>query len=231
MGRKPGFLGKKRLFRTPWQKDHAQSCLLMLTLGLIFFLVIASPALAHGVAAEPSSRENELKGETLSARILDGDTLFYIELDPVEVVGQREFSSRREERRYNRLERNVRRVYPYAQLAGSMFREYGDRLLEMETERERRQFIEEVEEELLRQFGGELRRLTFSQGVILIKLVDRETRHTSYEILREFRGLFSAVFWQSLGRLFGYNLKTEYDPEGEDQQIEEIVQRIEQGLF
>ncbi len=203
----------------------------MLSLRLICLLMLASPDLTSAAAGDTCPNDKAVTGETLSARILDGDTLFFIELEPVEVVARREFTSRRQERRYNRLERNVRRVYPYAQLAGIMFREYSERLMELETERERREYIKQVEDELRRQFEGELRRLTFSQGIILIKLVDRETQHSSYQILREFRGAFSAVFWQSIGRLFGYNLKTEYDPTGEDQQIEEIVQRIEQGLY
>ncbi len=167
----------------------------------------------------------------MAARVTDGDTLFFAELEGVEVRARREFNNRWQEYRYDRLVRNVRRVYPYAQLAGIMFREYSERLMELETERERREYISMVEEELRKQFEDELRRLTFSQGIILIKLIDRETQHTSYQILREFRGVFSAVFWQSLGRLFGYNLKTGYDPKGEDQQIEEVVQLIERGLL
>ncbi len=187
------------------------------------------------VAAEtPSSHAQSalpVEAPTMAARITDGDTLFFAELEGVEVRARREFNNRWQEYRYDRLVRNVRRVYPYAQLAGIMFREYSERLMELETERERREYISMVEEELRKQFEDELRRLTFSQGIILIKLIDRETQHTSYQILREFRGVFSAVFWQSLGRLFGYNLKTGYDPKGEDQQIEEVVQLIERGLL
>jgi len=73
--------------------------------------------------------------------------------------------------------------------------------------------------------------MTFSQGVILLKLVDRETGTTSFEIVKEFRGTLRAFFWQSLGVIFGINLKTEYDPQGDDKNIEQIVQMIENGTL
>ena len=171
------------------------------------------------------------RGNTVAARILNGDTIPVIELSPVSVTAQREFGSRWEAYRYNRTVRNVKVAYPYAKLAGHMFREYSRQLMELDTERERREFIREAEDEIRENFEDDLKRLTFSQGLILIKLIDRETDHTSYHILKEFRGAFSAVFWQSLGRIFGYNLREEYDPYGEDRQIEEIVQLIEEGYL
>ncbi len=170
-------------------------------------------------------------GHTVAARVVNGDTIPVIELRPVNVIAEREFGSRWEAYRYNRTVRNVKVAYPYAKLAGHMFREYSRELMELDTERERRQFISEAEEEIRDNFEADLKRLTFSQGLILIKLIDRETDQTSYHILKEFRGAFSAVFWQSLGRIFGYNLREEYDPYGEDRHIEEIVQLIEEGFI
>jgi len=71
--------------------------------------------------------------------------------------------------------------------------------------------------------------MTFSQGKILIKLVDRETGNSSYELVKELRGAFSAFFYQAFARIFGFNLKIKYDPEGEDREIETIVKMIETG--
>ncbi len=177
--------------------------------------------------------QDELKDEwtTVAARVTNGDTLIVIELEPVEIVAPREFDNRLQEYRYRRKVRNVKKVYPYARLAGEMFRAYNARLMELDSEREREAFIESAEKQIRGRFEDDLKSLTFSQGLILIKLIDRETSHTSYHIVKDFRGTFSAVFWQSLGRLFGYDLKTEYEPEGEDQQLEEIVQLIEEGLL
>ncbi len=133
--------------------------------------------------------------------------------------------------RYYRLVHNVKRAYPYAYLAGVKLREYEDQLAAMDSEADRRKAIRKIETEIREQFEEDLKRLTRTQGLILIKLVDRETSQTSYDLLRDFRGMVSAVFWQSLARLFGYNLKTRYDPQGEDHLIEQIVIMIEAGAI
>ncbi len=175
----------------------------------------------------------EIDGTIARVRIIEGDTLFEIDLPPVNIIGPRVFESRREERKYNRLVRHVKVAYPYAKLAGIKFREYARKLEEIECEKEKGLLMKQVEEELLEEFEDDLRKLTFTQGLILIKLIDRETQHTSYEILREFRGMFRAVFWQSLGRIFGYDLRTEYNPyeDEQDKTIEHIVVLIEMGVI
>jgi hypothetical protein len=172
-----------------------------------------------------------ISGTTVRASIVDGDTIPVIDLRPVTFFAPRYFSSRSEALRYQRLVYNVKRVYPYAQLAGLKLREYNEELSQIESESKRRRVIQGIEKEIREEFEADLVRLNRTQGAILIKLIDRETRHTSYELLRDFRGAFSAVFWQSLGRLFGYNLKTPYDPNGEDYLIEEIVLMIEAGAI
>ncbi len=191
---------------------------------LLFLLIVSGFVLlpAHG---------QDSGNQTHKARILNGDTLPYIELPTFRYYAPRVFANRFEKAKYMRLVRNVKRVYPYARLAGLKFEEYSEELSHLETDAQRRKKAKEIEKEIKREFEGELKRLTISQGHILIKLIDRETRYTSYDVLKDFRGSFSAVFWQSFGRLFGYNLKSEYDPHEEDKLIEEIVQRIEQGTL
>ncbi len=177
-------------------------------------------------ATEPA-QQKPVSGETVAARVENGDTLFFIELQPVDVVAPRVFDSRLEAWRYNRLVRNVKAAYPFAKLAGEMFEEYGEYIMSLESDRERRRFAKEMEREIREELEDDLKRLTVTQGFILIKLIDRETRYTTYDILKDYRGTFSAIFWQSLSRLFGLSLKTEYDPYGSDRKIEEIVQMIE----
>jgi len=171
------------------------------------------------------------QGSVVKAHIVNGDTIPYIELAPVVFYAPRIFKNRADENRYRRLVYHVKRVYPYAKLAGIKYQEYSELLLTLPTEAQRKKAMRQAENELRAQFEDELKRLTFTQGLILIKLVDRETSHTSYDVVREFRGVVSAVFWQGLGRLFGFNLRTSYDPQGEDRLIEEIVQLIEAGLL
>lgn len=167
----------------------------------------------------------------MRAEVVDGDTLFFQELPDVYVFAPRVFKNKFDEYRYRRLVKNVKAVYPFARLAGMKFEEYSVMLASMDDESERRKAMREAEQELREEFEDELRRFTFSQGLILIKLVDRETRHSSYDLVKDFRGNLSAMFWQSLGKLFGYNLRTKYDPYGEDKTIEEIVRMIEAGAI
>jgi len=178
-----------------------------------------------------NTQAQQIPGHSRQAVVENGDTIPYIKLPTVRIFAPRIFKNRAEEFRYNRLVRNVKRVYPYARLAGIKFNEYSSMLEGIESEAEKKRITKQIEREIKQEFEGELRRLTITQGHILIKLIDRETNHTSYDVLRDFRGLFSAIFWQSFGRLFGYNLRSEYDPEGDDRLIEEIVLRIENGAI
>ena len=163
------------------------------------------------------------------AVVIDGDTLWVADLDEVYIFPTKKFKSRRERRRYTRLIYNIKKAYPWARLAGDMLSDVEVHLLSLETEKEQKDYMKLVEKELLKDYKHDLKKLTITQGRILIKLVDRETGDTSYELVRELRGKISAVFWQALARLFGSNLKSEYDPEGEDRLIEEIVVLIENG--
>ncbi|MBE0639488.1 MAG: DUF4294 domain-containing protein [Bacteroidales bacterium] len=174
-------------------------------------------------------QENNL--HVVPVSVVDGDTIPYVRLSEAEVFGYKIFKSNREERQYNRLVRNVRIVYPYARLAGEMLSEYEQILLRAKNDNERRRIMKDLEEDLNRQYGGELKKLTFSQGKILIKLIDRQTGESSFDLVKELRGSFRAFFYQSFARLFGLNLKVKYDPYGEDQSIETIVRMIELGLI
>jgi hypothetical protein len=107
--------------------------------------------------------------------------------------------------------------------------EYETILMNAANDKERRRIMKQAEDELRNEFEDDLKKLTFKQGAILIKLVDRETGNSSYELVQELRGKFVAFFWQAFARLFGYNLKEEYDPDGADREIEEIVVMIENG--
>ena len=161
--------------------------------------------------------------------VIDGDTIPLYRFDPVYIFATPTFKNKREERRYGKLRRYVVKVYPYAEIAGEMLQEFDDTLKMIKLEYKRKKYIKEVEGRLMNEFEGELKKLTIKQGIILVKLIDRETGNTSYELVKELKGSFSAFIWQSLARLFGSNLKLNYDPYGEDSDIEDIVLRIENG--
>lgn len=161
--------------------------------------------------------------------IIDGDTLLLSSIDEVYIFPLRKFKSRRDLRRYRRLIRNVKKAYPYAKLAKAKLDEIEANLTKLTTEKARKDYVKRVEKEIRYEYEDELKKLTITQGRILIKLIDRETGETSYELVKQLRGSFSAFFWQALARLFGSNLKTEFDAQGEDKLINEIVILIENG--
>lgn len=178
-----------------------------------------------------SAQEHDSLPKTVPGRILDGDTVPFIEIGSVNVYPPYEFRNQRQQVRYTRLVYNIRKVYPYARLAGEKLDSFRLAMDTLTTEKDRKLFAWKAQKELEDQFGDQIRELTFSQGKILIKLIYRQTGNTSYEIVRELRGKFSAFIWQTLANLFGYDLKTGYYPEGEDRPIEEIVLLIDQGYF
>ena len=163
--------------------------------------------------------------------ILDGDTLPYVDLKAFTVIPPVKFDNYNELLKYEKLVYRVRKVYPYAKLASRKLEEYKKVLDTISTKKERKQFIKKAEKELEAQFGNEIRNLSFSQGKILIKLIYRETGNSTYDIVKELRGSFNAFIWQTMATLFGYDLKTTYDPVGEDQMIERIVQMIDAGIL
>ncbi|HEY4800158.1 MAG TPA: DUF4294 domain-containing protein, partial [Bacteroidia bacterium] len=125
--------------------------------------------------------------------------------------------------------RDVRKAYPYAILASVKLKEYDAALADL-SKRKQTLYLRKTEKELKDQFEEDLKNLTTDQGKILIRLINRETGKTTYKVIKDYRGTFSAVMWQSLGFLWGNNLKWKYDPtQGEDQLIEEIIQQIQNG--
>jgi hypothetical protein len=167
--------------------------------------------------------------QVLEAKVENGDTILVDNIDQIVVFSEYTFNNKRDYRKYRKLVRDVKKVLPYAKLAKEILKEMNKKFVTLETEKEKKQYIKKVEERLKEEFEGELRDLTMKQGFLLMKLIDRETGDTSYELIKEMKGSISAFFWQTIAKLFGSDLKAEYDPDGEDKLIEEIVKRVEAG--
>lgn len=156
-----------------------------------------------------------------------GDTTYVVQVS--EIIAYRSIG---DIKRHKRLIRNVKAVYPYAIDARNYFNSLNAQLDTVTTKKERDKITKNLEREIVKRYTPVLEKMTFSQGKILIRLIDRETQRTSYELLEEFRGTFSAKFWNTIARIFRANLKQEYDPsEGEDKLIEQIIILIEAGLL
>ena len=164
----------------------------------------------------------------------DGEVLPEVEIKEVVILGTRGLSDRRrrsEFRKYERLVYNLKKVYPYAIIVRERLAQANADLAQIESERERKEYIKTFEQDVLGEYEDDIRNMTFTQGKLLLKLIYRETYNTSYDLIRDYRGFFSALFWQGIARIFGANLKAEYDPYGEDILIELIIQDIQMGLL
>jgi len=161
----------------------------------------------------------------------DGLALPEVEIKEVTIVARPTSvtAKRSEFRKYQRLVDNIKKVYPYALMVRRTLGEVNEELKGMETERERKDYMKDMEKKVFAEYEDDMRNMTFTQGKLLIKLIDRETQNTSYDLIRDYRGKFTAAFWQGIARIFGTSLKEEYDAFGEDALIELIIYEIEGG--
>ncbi len=163
------------------------------------------------------------------AIVVNGDTLPVIALNEVKIFGPVIFANKYEALRFSRLVAQVKKAYPYAKIVTVKVQEFNFIINNASTKREKRKLMKKAEDELIAQFEDDIKNMNDVQGEILIKLIDRETGSSSFDIIKEFRGSLVASFYQTFGRFFGYNLKTTYDPAGKDKEIEQIVIMIENG--
>ena len=177
------------------------------------------------------SFQGKSQNDTLLVKyqVEDGDTIPFVELPTSVISNVTGNPDPKEAARIARLIRNVKKVYPYAKLAGIRFNEANDQLTNAKNKRDKRQILNAIEDEINNKYGDELKKLSFTQGKILIKLIDRQTQNSSYDIVKEMKGKLVAFFYQNFARFWGYDLKSKYDPEGSDKEIETIILLIESG--
>ena len=181
--------------------------------------------LSFGVGAQL----NETRLKSTQAIVYEGDTISYIPLRDVYCFPEMRFKNKRQEDFYWKTVRDVKKTLPYARLAGKLMAETDRQLKEIDDEKERQQFLKQKEKELFAEFEGDLRKMTISQGKILIRLIDRECERTAYDIIKVYRGNFTAAFWQGIARIFGSSLKAEYDVADKDKIIERVILLVEAG--
>lgn len=162
---------------------------------------------------------------------IGNDTLPHLDLPTVNVSPKKTFRSRSEEQQYWRMVMRVKKVWPYAKEAAVLLQKYQMEVPPDARGRDRRVYLRKAEDELMKKYGPTFKKMSINDGRVLIKLIDRETHKISYDLIHELKGGVSAVFWQGVARVFGNNLKSKYDPYGEDRQIELIIQYIEMGLI
>lgn len=193
---------------------------IMATIGLACLL-----AAGHTHAQDQTS----IGGVLLPVCVYKGDTIPCVQLRNTYVFPELRFQSRKEQQAYYRLVRNVKKTLPIARLINRTILETYEYLETLPTKKEKEKHLKRVEKGLKEQYTPMMKKLTFSQGKLLIKLVDRECNQSSYEIIKAFMGPFKAGFYQTFAALFGASLKKEYHAQDDDKLVERIVLLVENG--
>ena len=165
----------------------------------------------------------------VSKVVVDGDSIQYMEMSNVYVYPKMTFSSKRQEGSYMRLVKNVKKTLPIAKEVRQILIETAEYLETLPDEKAKQEHMKRVEQSIVKEYKPKMKKLTYSQGKLLIKLINRECNSTSYEAIQAFLGPIRAGFWQAFAWAFGASLKKEYDPEGTDRLTERVVLMVEAG--
>ena len=162
--------------------------------------------------------------------VVNGDTIPAVGYDPYVVKGKREFANKKKEAAYDKLVYRVQKAYPIAKKAGDKYQKVITEVAGL-SEPEKKKRMKTLEDELYKEYEPIIKKMSLQTGKILLKLIDRETGQNSYTVVKDLRGGFRATFYQGFARMFGANLKEEYDPDKnqEDKMIEEMIGRIDRG--
>lgn len=208
---------------------------------LFFILSLSTAAMAVHAQSEGDAKVNpedmpvDMDNPTFVpmvkvGKVLDqGDSIQYMELNNVYVYPQIAFKSDKQATAYLRLVRNVKKVLPIAKEANKMIIETYEYLETLPNKKAKDEHMKLVEKEIVRTYKPRMKKLTYSQGKLLIKLIDRECNSSSYDIVKAFLGPMRAGFWQAFSSLFGASLRKGYDPTGTDRLTERVVLMVEAG--
>jgi hypothetical protein len=189
--------------------------------GFVFlFLCLTTVVLSQSPLPRPKLGKNDTIKTYLTE--YQGELIPWIVTKEVQIVDTRIFKSEKERQDYNRLRYNVLKVLPYMRFANERYAQLERDLATTADRRMQKQMIDNCEKQVKDMFNSDIKNLTITQGEILIKLINRETKNTTYDMLKEIKGGFSAFMFQSVARIFGHDLKETYDP-AKERDIESIL--------
>ena len=196
---------------------------------LLLTIFLSIPAFSES----PEDTDKQKRVFVALATIVDGDTIPTFEMMEVVIYGKREFPTARKQRKYDKLTRNVMKMYPISLEIKAILVETYLYLQTLPDDKARDEHLEKVEKGVWDQYLPIMKKCTLAQGKLLIKLIDRECNQTRYELIQAFIGGFKARFYQTFAALFGASLKKQYDPEhdDEDAMIEEIIWMIDNDML
>jgi len=200
----------------------------LLSVILISFIYV-SVASAQSDSLKQRNDTTQGRSYLLQKVNRNGVTMPEVEIKEVTVYAHPRFPRKSDFRKYERLIYNLKKVYPYAVIVRKRLARVDADMQNIDNEDGRKEYLKKVEKDVFAEYEGAVRDMTITQGRLLIKLIDRETQNTSYTLIKDYRGKVAAAFWQGIARIFGTNLKEEYDPYGEDALIESIILEIDSG--
>jgi hypothetical protein len=186
-------------------------------------IIIVATTMVQAQTKEP------VAGQLVKMCIYQGDTIPQMELPTLYVFAPLKFKNDKERQEYNRLVYNVKKVYPISLEINKAIIETYEYLMTLPDKKSRDKHIKRVEKSLKEQYTPRMKKLSYTQGKLLIKLIDRQSHQTSYEIVKAFMGPFKAGFYQAFASLFGASLRKQYDPNGEDRLTERVVLMVASG--
>lgn len=205
---------------------------------LLFSILCALGSWAQNdgnIRVNPNETEVDMDNPTFVpmvkvGKVLDkGDSIQYVELNKVYVYPQLTFENERQRMEYNRLVYNVKKVLPIAKEVNKIIVETYEYLQTLPDKKSRDEHMKLVEADIKREYTPRMKKLTYAQGKLLIKLVYRETSSSSYQLIQAFLGSVRAGFYQTFAWIFGASLKKEYQPNGVDRLTERVVLQVESG--
>ncbi len=196
-------------------------------IGILLLISVNVPAQEP---ASPNIRMTIPEGHVRG--VIDGkDTIPFVRLPNIYVFPELKFKNEKERQKYNKLVRDVKRTLPYAKLIYETLIETYEYIETLPDEKAKKKHLKRMEKELFKEYKPELKKMSLSQGKLLIKLVNRECNQTSYDLAKAFLGSFRAGFWNLFAGMFGASLKSEYDPTGKDAMTERVVLLVECGAI
>ncbi|MDD3255937.1 MAG: DUF4294 domain-containing protein [Parabacteroides sp.] len=194
--------------------------------GLLLGIILSS---ASTLAQDVSM--NSVPAGFQPAYVVGEDTFAIVNLPGVYIFPEMKFKNKKEQDNYYKLIRDVKRTLPYAKMVYSTLIETYEYMETLPSEKAKQQHLKRMEKEMFKEYKPQLRRLSYAQGKLLIKLIDRECNQSSYNLLKAYLGSFRAGFWNFFASMFGASLKSQYDPKGKDKVTERVVVLVENGLL
>lgn len=193
----------------------------------LFYIVFFFCAISSKVSAQEDF--NRLPDKIQRATIINGDTIPCVRLREVWIYAPYKFKNSKEEEYYWRTVRDVKKTLPFAKLIYATLMETYEFLEVLPNDKARQKHLKQMEKELFETYKPVLKKMTFRQGKLLIKLVDRECNQSSFNLIKAFLGGFRANFWNTFASMFGASLKAEWEPESKDKMLEHICKQVEAG--